>query len=161
MSRRTPARILVVAVGAAALVSGCAGLSNHGSSNRHERRYVNDFCEAHAMVGVVREVNLALGVMSRDYAAISMQGSRLTTNLHQQELRGYSTSWQHLHQSMNTACRDLATCRYRTSTAAAPECDVLRSRLDEVVARGQHFLLRLRDRETADGAAHPGGSLIR
>ena len=152
MRHSRPARTLTLISVLGALVAihaGCAGLAGGGSSVRSESRHVRDFCKAHAMVGVAREVDVALGVRRVGPDGAVLHGSRAARNLVQQELRGYSTRWNHLHQSMNTACRDFAICRLRTVTAAGSECDLLRQRLDEVVARGQRFLLRLHQ---ADGA---------
>jgi hypothetical protein len=111
---------------------------------RSEMRYVSDLCEAHPLVGLTDEIHYALSMRYAKLRSWGLNASKGRAMLLQQELNGYSTDWQHLHQSMITACRDFAICRYRETSPEASRCDELRDRLDRITAAGREFLVQVR-----------------
>ena len=127
------------------------GCATTGAPPKGELRYAQRFCQAHAMIGVVREVDVALATKWSDFDDFSIGANRTDALTMQKRLQQYTTRWQHLHQALNLACRDFASCRFRADSAVAVECDPLRRRLDEVTETGRVFLIELQ-RVAGDGA---------
>ncbi len=152
--------LAVTMLGALLVLTSCATTEEQQAERltRHELAYVSEFCEAHAMVGLTEAIDRQLSLRWRKIdAALAGVSSTRSVTLHQRMLE-YSSRWQHLHQSMTTACRDFAICRYRAASAASEECDRLRDRLERITADGHSFLLTLGrielDRQ-ADGSSCP------
>jgi len=85
---------------------------------RDELRYVNQACQANALVGVEQGFRLSYDNKSKELSNASGNLTAARYTRYQQELANYSVEWEILNREIEAACRTHATLVYRGASGS-------------------------------------------